>query len=433
MYERKETLGPLISGSTVVIIGGGPGGAGCAIALKNFADALGKEIRIVLYEGKVFASSTHYNQCAGVLSPPIVDILETGLQIPFPWDLIQKVINGYILHSEKGEIVLKGGSNPTYVTRRVTFDNYLLKQAKERGVEVIHSRVTDVEFNDEQVVIYSESNNSMADVVMGAFGMDDGTAKIFERVTPYRSPRFLSTIVTKIHPGEKYMSRFGKFIHVFLPPLKKIEFGAVTPKLNHLTINIAGMDINAESMDEFLSYPPVREILPTKSITGAKDLMYFKGRFPFQVSKGFYGNRYVLVGDSAGLLRPFKGKGINMSIVTAMKAVKTIMIEGISQKAFESDYRTECRNIIEDVPYGKIIRWLAIRSANLRLMNLIVQLAKRDPLLENALFNCVSAHKSFKEIFREIKIIHLILKVLGVLCFSFMRKLIKFRFAEKFQ
>lgn len=425
MDNPDKSLGPLKGGSTVVIVGGGPGGAGCAIALKNLARESGRKVRIILYEGKIFEGSTHYNQCAGVLSPPIVDILENGLRISFPWDLVQKKIDGYILHSENGEIVLKGKGEPTYVMRRVVFDDYLLKQAEEKGVEVVHGRVTDLELGSRGVMVFSESDNSKADVITGAFGMDQGTAGIFERSTRYRRPKFLSSIVIKIHPGDKFMSRFGNFIHVFLPPLKKIEFGAVTPKMNHLTINIAGMNINAESMEEFLKYPPVLKILPPGFNTADEDLMYFKGRFPFQVSRGFYGNRYVIVGDAAGLLRPFKGKGINMSIVTAMKAARTVMLKGISEKAFESDYRSECREVIEDLPYGKVIRWLVIKCSNLRLMDLIVNLAKDDPMLENALFNCVSAHKSFKEIFKEMKIARLVMKVFVVLCLSVFRKILK--------
>ena len=36
------------------------------------------------------------------------------------------------------------------------------------------------------------------------------------------------------------MIAFGNRIHAFLPTSPRIEFGAITPKGNHLTINIAG-------------------------------------------------------------------------------------------------------------------------------------------------------------------------------------------------
>ena len=204
-------LGPLQSGNTVVVIGGGPGGASCAIALKNLAKMDRKQLRVILYEGKIFERGTHHNQCAGVLSPPIVEILETDLQVKFPWDLVQKEITGYILHSTNEKIHLSEESDPTYAVRRVTFDDYLLNQARERGVEVIQSRVTDVEIFSDRIMVYSESENKSADVIVGAFGLDDGTAKIFERATQYRQPRFLSSIVTKIHPGKEFMNIMGIF------------------------------------------------------------------------------------------------------------------------------------------------------------------------------------------------------------------------------
>ncbi|MEW5815117.1 MAG: NAD(P)/FAD-dependent oxidoreductase [Spirochaetota bacterium] len=422
-HHLYKSLGPLTDGSATVIIGGGPGGAACAIALKNLAQALGKRIRVILYEGKIFAGSIHYNQCAGVLSPPIVDILEKGLKISFPWDLVQREITGYVLHSDQRKIILKREGDRTYAVRRVNFDDYLLGKAREKGVEVIQSRVTDLEFQTDGVMVYSESSNCRADVVIGAFGMDDGTARVFERVTAYRQPRFLSTIVIKIHPGEEFMLRFGNYIHAFLPPLNKIEFGAVTPKMNHLTINIAGMEISSRSMEEFLKYPPVRQILPPHWSPEDENAMYFKGRFPFRVGGGFYGDRYVIVGDAAGLLRPFKGKGINMSILTAVKAAQTMMMAGISREAFEREYRRGCKEFIEDIPYGKVLRWLAIKSSRWRILDPIVELAQRAPLLENALFDCVSAHKSFKEIFRRTWSFKLMLKVLGTLGLFIVRKI----------
>lgn len=407
-----DKLGPLTDGSTVVIIGGGPGGTGCALALKNLAEKLGRKIRIILYEGKIFENSTHYNQCAGVLSPPIVEILESWLRIPFPWDLVQRKIAGYVLHSAKNEITLKGTDDFTYALRRVTFDDYLLKRVEERGVEVIQSRVTDVEFSDDGVIVYSESDNNRGEIVVGAFGLDDGTAKIFERTTSYRQPPFLSSIVTKIHPEEAFMSRFGNLIHAFLLPIKKVEFGAVTPKRNHLTVNIAGMKISSDMMDEFLRFPSVRAILPRTFDPWNNELMYFKGKFPFRVSRGFYGDRYVVVGDAAGLLRPFKGKGVNMSIVTSLRAAETIMTGGISEEAFEKHYRGACREIMEDIPYGKVLRRLALASSNSKFLDTLIDVAKEEPLLRNALFNCVSAHRSFKDIFRETWSTKLIMKIL---------------------
>lgn len=42
--QKKPELGPLENGQTVIIVGGGPAGASCAIALKNIARESGTTI-----------------------------------------------------------------------------------------------------------------------------------------------------------------------------------------------------------------------------------------------------------------------------------------------------------------------------------------------------------------------------------------------------
>jgi len=401
----------LTSGSTVVIIGGGPAGVGCGLALRNMARERGIDLRVVIFEGKTFEGSPHYNQCVGVLSPPIKELLEKDLQIPFPNHLVQRVIKGYILCSDGQAIELPDNGELSLAVRRITFDSYLLEQARRHGIEVIHSRVTDLEFNEEGVRVYSENVHLTADVVVGAFGLDDGTARVFERATRYRQPRFLSSIVTKIHPGMDFMENFGDTIHVFLPPFPKIEFGAITPKRNHLTINIAGAEVNSEWMDRFLEYPPVRQVLPRDFDPRTHGLSYFKGKFPISVARGIYGDRYVIVGDAAGLVRPFKGKGVNAALLSGIRAAQVMMNRGVSREDFKAYYRMN-REVTEDLPYGRILRYLANVSANYGFLDKVLEISKREEKLREALLNCVAAHKSFKTIYEETKDARLFIRLL---------------------
>lgn len=396
----SSSLGPLGEGGKVVIIGGGPGGAGCAIALRHLAQARGINMEVILYEGKIFAHETHFNQCAGVLSPPIVSLFETQLGIEFPVHLVQRKIRGYVLHSDRQQIDLDGEEEISYAVRRVTFDQYLLEQAIRTGVEVIQSRVTDIEFDTDHVMVYSESKATRADVVVGAFGLDDGTARLLERRTSYRQPDFLHAVIVKIHPGEQAMAAFGDRIHAFLPSVEEIEFGAIIPKWNHLTIDVAGAAVTAESMDRFLDLPSVRSILPSPIDAHQTRLEYFKGKFPISPARGLFGDRYVVVGDAAGLVRPFKGKGVNAGIITGNRAAETMISTGVSRSAFERYYRS-CREVTEDLPYGRMLRRLAILSSNYGMLDRVLRLAEQDDILRKALFYCVSAHKTYRTIFRE--------------------------------
>ncbi len=393
-----SSLGPLKAGAHVVVIGGGPGGTGAALALEKMAREAQRPLRITLFESKVFAGEQHFNQCAGVLSPPIEATLQDSLGVVFPRHLIQREITGYILHTDKRSIYLTSDDAPTYSVRRIQFDNYLLEQARARGIRIFHSRVTDLEFHADQVIVYSDSGNSQADVVVGAFGGDEGTAAVFARATAYRPPQFLSSIVTKVHPVAEMMNGFGSCIHAFLPRMGGIEFGAVTPKGNHLTINIAGENVDTDRMSQFLNSSAVERVVPClHNPQGERDLAFFKGRFPISQAHAFSGDRYVIVGDAAGLVRPFKGKGVNSALVTGTWAAKTMMTDGVSARAFRQ-YHVACREITDDLPYGKAMRALTIALSKTGLLDPIIDMAVYDPRLRRALFDAVSAHRSYGSI-----------------------------------
>jgi flavin-dependent dehydrogenase len=406
-----KIINPIKDNSVIVIIGGGPAGSSCAIRLKKLALQKGIKPRIVLYEGKRFEKKSYYNQCLGVLSPPLDRIMKENLGIPFPWRIVQKEINGYFIHSENNVLKLSGEHEPSCACRRVEFDNYLFQKAKEMGIEIIPARVTDLDFGLDGVMVYSESNNIKADVIVGAFGLDDGMAKIFERTTSYCQPQFLSSIVTKIHPGEMAMNEFGKYLHAFLPSsLPHVEFGAITPKGNHLSLNIAGKKVDADMMDKFLNLQAVRKALPDNIDKFLPDLYYFKGKFPTLPAQGIFGERYLMVGDAAGLNRPFKGKGINSAVITGIIAAETMMKEGIAKEAFRK-YLRSCFELTDDMPYGKILRFLTIQSSKYGLLDSVFETAKKEPRLKRAFFNIVSGQETYKKTWIEIRNLNLILKV----------------------
>ncbi len=395
--------------NTIVIVGCGPAGASCALRLKNLSSDRTPPLRIIVYEGKPLERKSYFNQCLGVLSPPLDKIMEQELGIPFPWAIIQRRIEGYVIHSDRSTLTLSGEHAPSYACRRVEFDNYLFQKVREAGVEVIPARVTDIDFSPEAAMVYSESCNIRADLVIGAFGLDDGLARVFERNSPYRAPRFLSSVVTKLHPGEEAMARFGNNIHAFLIAALPLEFGAITPKGNHLSINIAGEIVDAPTMDRFLGLPGVRETLPETYRRTLPELTYFKGKFPTLPAKAPFGERYIMVGDAAGLNRPFKGKGINSAVTTGLRAAEAIAAFGLTRSAFEQ-YIKGCCELTDDIPYGRILRSVANRFSKYGLLDGVLEAAKKEPVLQKAMFNIVSGQETYKETWKEARNVGLLLR-----------------------
>jgi flavin-dependent dehydrogenase len=387
--------------------------------LERLAGDTGSQVQITILEGKQFTGERHYNQCVGVLSPPLPSLLEERLYVPFPDTLVRNEINGYVLHTAK-EVITMGmeEESASASLRRVQFDAYMLDQVKSRGINVLAARATDLEFHLDRVVVYTEGNPLEADVVVGAFGLDEGSAAMFARLTHYRKPEALSSIVTKYHPGPEGMEKIGNYIHAFLPVHPRIEFGAITPKGNHLTINIAGTAVDMDLMHAFLNLPSVRRVLPNLEVAGVydpNDLRFFKGRFPRSLAQGFYGDRYVTVGDAAGLVRAFKGKGVTSAVLTGIRAAETILKHGVTENAFRDHYRAANQDIIEDLPYGQGMRLLVILLSRYGLLDPVIRAAHKNAVLRSALLEAVSAKGPYKEVLKKSLNPGVLLAVLGSL------------------
>jgi flavin-dependent dehydrogenase len=315
-------------------------------------------------------------------------VLERELGIPFPRHLVRAEIEEYVLHAWHASVALRGEGVTSSAVRRVLFDSFMIEQARDHGVVVVPARAEDVEFHADGVIVYSEAGPIEADVVVGAFGMDPGGAAIFRRATPYRPPQALASVVTKYHPGEEAMRAFGPRIHAFLPRHPRLEFGGATPKGNHITVNIAGASVDSALMQEFLRLPEVRRILPALDQAGtldADDLRCFRGRFPVSLAGGWYGERYVMVGDAAGLVRPFKGKGVTSAVETGIRAAKSMLRAGVSKAAFQDDYRFENRDLTQDIPFGQAMRLMVIVLARMGLFDLILAAGETEPKLPKLL------------------------------------------------
>ena len=77
-----SSLGPLEDQGRVVIIGGGPSGVACALALQRLASERSRRVSITIVEGKQFVGERHYNQCVGVLSPPLASVMKDEFYAP---------------------------------------------------------------------------------------------------------------------------------------------------------------------------------------------------------------------------------------------------------------------------------------------------------------------------------------------------------------
>jgi flavin-dependent dehydrogenase len=207
-------------------------------------------------------------------------------------------------------------------------------------------------------------------------------------------------VITRLYPGDEFIQGMESTIHAFLLSHPGLEFGAVTPKGDHLSINIAGRNVSSHIMMEFLRSEPVQRFLPPHQ-RREKPLNYFKGKFPIAPARNLFGNRYVMIGDAAGLMRPFKGKGINSAISTGMYAARSIIRHGISKESFAENFYQDCHELTEDLPYGRAVRVLTNLATKFKFMDHMIAVAAERTDFMQAMFSSVSGHDPYKKIIME--------------------------------
>lgn len=408
--EPRATRGlRLRDGSRVAIIGGGPGGTACAIRLLRNARVRGIDLRVTIYEPKQFPR--HRNPCIGVLAPPTAALLREKLKIDLPTRMIKRTIKGYRLHSDRNEIELRAPleEDPALMVSRSDFDRLLLERAVDEGASVLHDRVTGLEFHPDNlehpVRVYSEGASHSADMVVAACGLDDGLLSVLEQVSPrqwrYRRPReYMHSIIIKLPCDERYIEhRLHGEIHAFLlSDLPRIEFGAITPKLDHVLVNIAGSRVRSTDMEDFLLHRKVRPLLPRFNL---QELTYYEGRAPVRHARHVSWDRFVAVGDATGWLRPFKGMGITTAIQTGSTAADVMMERGIDGVALAA-YYLRLRHLTEDYYHGRALRRLCRMGMNAGVMDGVVELAKTNPELYTILYDTISGQYSYRLIARDL-------------------------------
>jgi flavin-dependent dehydrogenase len=180
--------------------------------------------------------------------------------------------------------------------------------------------------------------------------------------------------------------------------LPRIEFGAITPKLDHVLVNVAGSRVRSTDMEDFLLHRKVRPLLPRFNL---QQLNYYEGRAPVRHARHVSWDRFVAVGDATGWLRPFKGMGITTAIETGSTAADVMMERGIDGVALAA-YGLRLRYLTEDHYHGRALRRLCRVGMNTGVMDGVIELAKTNQELYTILYDTISGQYSYRRIARDL-------------------------------
>jgi flavin-dependent dehydrogenase len=276
--------------SRVAIIGGGPAGSLTAYFMLDIAKQLGIHLNLDIYEPALYSAPgpKGCNFCGGIVSETLVQMLAME-GINLPPDVVQRGIDSYFLHTEQGSAsiqtpldemriaALYRGAGPLDCIKRSaeisfqdkvvykSFDGFLQQLAIQSGANVITKRVAEV-IREEPfpVVVPKGGEPRRYDLVVGAVGVNGGGIKLFEKTMPnFKAPQTTTAFLTEIFMDrEKVDKYFGNAMHVFLVKIPHVNFAAIVPKAEYVSVILLGKGVNKESAKAFLSHPDVKKCFP---------------------------------------------------------------------------------------------------------------------------------------------------------------------------
>jgi flavin-dependent dehydrogenase len=360
----------LVDGSRVGVIGGGPAGTFFAYFLMDMTARAGVDVQVDVFEPRDFSrvGPTSCNMCGGIVSESLVQSLAAE-GIILPSSVVQRGIDSYVLHMDVGDVridtplgekriaAVHRGAGPRDVkeVKWGSFDNHLLSLAVEKGATRIRDRVDGVRWEDGRPVLETRGGLSTRyDLVAVAAGVNTGTLRMFQGLgIGFKPPRTAKTYIQELFLGHQMIDvHLGNSMHVFLLDIPRLEFAALVPKGEYVTLCLLGRGIDEALIERFLNAPEVKRCLPPNWITPER-FCRCNPKINVDAVSRPYGDRVVFIGDS-GVTRLYKD-GIGAAYRTAKAAARTAVFEGVSRDDFRRHYWPTCRAISSDNRIGKLV------------------------------------------------------------------------------
>ena len=423
----------LVNGSRVVIVGGGPAGSFAAIHLLRLSQAARLDLEVIIYEPRDFnrPGPGGCNKCAGILSSTFLSNLEAiGLHLPA--EVVQAELDTYVLHLGETELPIHApqeepgftgavprvmdSSSPRPSRRRIvsvyrgsgprwgdspfpiSFDGWLLDQARDLGAEIRRARVQNVKPGGLPAVITPRESLEV-DLVVIATGIN--SLPPLDPAWGYSPPSMEVMAQTEVllSAGSPTHS-----VHILFDRPPGLVFGGIIPKGRYANVSLLGKDLPGDSIAQFLDSHDLNNVLsdPSYLLCGCSP------RIAVTPAAGYYNDRMVVVGDAA-VTRLYKD-GIGAAYLTARAAIHTAVTRGISRRDFARDYRPVCRQMALDNRYGRLLFrvWGKWQSSS-RLMEMMKQIILAEAPLppqkrvyEKVLWSTFTGDQPYRNIFSSL-------------------------------
>lgn len=361
------------SETEILIIGGGLAGLTAALHLNKLG------IDVILIEKDTYP---HHKVCGEYISNEVLPYFKwLGLDVE---SLAPALISDLLFNSFSGKSIQSKLPLGGFGLSRYTIDNYLYTELIKRKVKVVHDRVVQVNFADDQFTVETATGHFVSRYVIGAYGKRSAIdvklkRKFINKQSPY--------LAVKAH----YKSVFPNNI----VSLHNFEGGYCgVSKVENDRLNICYL-ANYESFKKHKNILTYQENILYKNIhlktifENAESLFEAPltiSQISFEEKEPVY-NHILMIGDTAGLIHPLCGNGMAMAIHSA-KIVSTLLqqtLEGTinSRPALEQNYTMAWNR--EFKTRLKMGRLLSALLKNNKLENFAMNALGKMPFLLNTI------------------------------------------------
>ena len=314
----------------VAVLGGGPGGAFAAERLARGG------VDTVVFDEKL----AWEKPCGGGLT------YKAWHEYPFliENDTPKKLITQTKIAAPRAGSVALHLREPLVIYSRFDLNRMLLKRAENAGARVEQERVLGLERREAGWNVQTRAGAIAADYCVIATGA--------------RNP--LRGVGTEWRPGDTatalgyYVQGQQEQIDIqFLPGLEGYIW--VFPRCGHLSVGICGKNLPAQIMRRRLEKYMDEHALPYKGATFFGHVLPSLGWHGWQRNR-VAGDRWMAVGDAAGLVDPITGEGLYYAMRSGDLASQTILNEGHAPEAKAQAYRSMLHeDFVADLEFASLL------------------------------------------------------------------------------
>lgn len=334
----------------VIIVGGGLAGLTSALHLAK------KGLSVLLIEKNEYPK---HKVCGEYISNEVIPYLKALDFNPFDYGA-KKIVN-FTLSTPKGRSISTKLPSGGFGISRYCIDWELSKKAIQYGAQILHTKVLDIQFKNDQFEVFTDQNEQYtAELVIGAFGKRSNLDVKMNRDFIKKATPFLGV---KAH-YKGGLSEDAVGLHNFeggYCGISKVE----TDLVNVCYIADYKSFKKHKNIDDFQNKVLaknryLKEVFDTYEIAFEKPISISQVSFS---SKQPVENHILMCGDSAGMIHPLAGNGMSMAI----RAAQMASLEILKFKSGQIKSRTELEK-----QYTKI--WNQEFNARLKLGHIIARL-----------------------------------------------------------